>query len=330
VALIGPTQAGKTVMLSAGVMGWDGPVVALSVKRDLYDVTASARARAGALAVFDPGESTKLPTARWTPLRGVTTASGALRAGRALAAAIPRSGVTGGDYWAQQGETFVSAYMALAGLSQMLPECLALTDGEPLTIQRLTAWAFRGAGITDPIINELVRAGLQSEHLETQKLAEAATLKLMALHQEDSRIRASIYATARLAFEAWAEPSVEHSASLKARATYHSDELWSHKPRFVDLDWLMGNDDDGRANTLYLIAPTPSSSVSLPCSAGCSVTCANRSTRGTSRGGGWPSHSSSSSTKRRSSSSSGCPRRSPQSPASGPPPSHPRSWRESR
>jgi type IV secretion system protein VirD4 len=255
VALIGPTQAGKTVMLSAGVMGWDGPVVALSVKRDLYDVTASARARAGALAVFDPGESTKLPTARWTPLRGVTTASGALRAGRALAAAIPRSGVTGGDYWAQQGETFVSAYMALAGLSELLPECRGLTDGEPLTIQRLTAWAFRGAGITDPIINELVRAGLQSGHLETQKLAEAATLKLMALHQEDSRIRASIYATARLAFEAWAEPSVEHSASLKARATYHSDELWSHKPRFVDLDWLMGDDDDGKANTLYLIAP---------------------------------------------------------------------------
>ena len=45
------------------------------------------------------------------------------------------------------------------------------------------------------------------------KLAEAAALKLLALHQEDSRIRASIYATARLAFEAWAEPSVEHSAS---------------------------------------------------------------------------------------------------------------------
>jgi len=255
VALIGPTQAGKTVMLSAGVIGWDGPVVALSVKRDLYDVTASARAAAGELAVFDPGESTKLATARWTPLHGVTTASGALRAGRALAAAIPRGGVTGGDYWAQQGETFVSAYMALAGLSELLPECHDMTEGEPLTIQRLTAWAFRGAGITDPAINHLVRTGLQSPDLETQRLAEAATLKLLALHQEDPRIRASIYATARLAFEAWAEPSVEHSASRKARATYHSDEIWSHKPRFVDLGWLMGDEDDGRANTLYLIAP---------------------------------------------------------------------------
>lgn len=31
--------------------------------------------------------------------------------------------------------------------------------------------------------------------------------------------------------------------------------LVGHGPRFVDLDWLMGDDTDGRANTLYLIAP---------------------------------------------------------------------------
>ena len=63
-ALIGPTQSGKTSLLSSGVVGWDGPVIALSVKRDLYDVTASARSARGELAVFDPGSSTSLPTAR--------------------------------------------------------------------------------------------------------------------------------------------------------------------------------------------------------------------------------------------------------------------------
>ncbi len=255
VALIGPTQSGKTVTLSTGIAGWDGPVVALSVKRDLYDVTASARAAMGELAVFDPGESTSLATARWTPLRRVTTTSGAMRAGRALAAAIPRNGVSGGDYWAQQGETFVSAYMALAGLSLLLPDSHRHTGDEPLTIQRLTAWAFRGAGITDPAINDLVRMGLQSSDLETHKLAEAAGMKLLALHLEDPKIRASIYATARMAFEAWSEPSVEHSASRSARAKYHSDVVWDHKPRFIDLEWLMGAENDGKANTLYLIAP---------------------------------------------------------------------------
>lgn len=254
VALIGPTQAGKTVLLSAGMIGWDGPVVALSVKRDLYDVTSSARADRGDLAVFDPGGSTGLATARWTPLRGVATASGALRAGRALAAAIPRNGVSGGDYWAQQGESFVSAYMALAGLSQRLPTESG-EPREPLTIQRLAAWAFLGVGITEPTVNDLVRTGLQSPELETRLLAKAAALKLTALHNEDPRIRASIYATARLAFEAWSEPSVAHSASLDPRDSYFADEIWKRSPRFVDLAWLMGEADDGRANTLYLVAP---------------------------------------------------------------------------
>lgn len=254
VALIGPTQAGKTVLLSAGMIGWEGPVVALSVKRDLYDVTSAARADRGAVAVFDPGGSTGLATARWTPLRGVATASGALRAGRALAAAIPRNGVSGGDYWAQQGESFVSAYMALAGLSQRLQT----ESGEPresLTIQRLAAWAFLGVGITEPTVNDLVRSGLQSPDLETRLLAKAAALKLTALHNEDPRIRASIYATARLAFEAWSEPSVAHSASLDPRDSYFADEIWERSPRFVDLAWLMGEPTDGRTNTLYLVAP---------------------------------------------------------------------------
>jgi type IV secretion system protein VirD4 len=237
------------------MIGWDGPVVALSVKRDLYDVTAAARSVAGSLAVFDPGASTGLATARWTPLRGVHTASGALRAGRALAAAIPRNGVQGGDYWAQQGETFVSAYMAVAGLSVLLSSASGATAAEPLTIQTLTAWAFRGAGITDPTINDLVRRGLQSNDLETQLLAEAAALKLTALHNEDPKIRASIYATGRMAFEAWSEPSVAHSASTDPRDAYNSDVIWEHSPRFLDLDWLVGDAEDGRSNTLYLIAP---------------------------------------------------------------------------
>ncbi len=69
---------------------------------------------------FDPGGVTGLPTARWTPLREVTTTSGARRAGRALTQAIPRNGVTGGDYWKSHGETLTSACMSLAGLSQLV------------------------------------------------------------------------------------------------------------------------------------------------------------------------------------------------------------------
>jgi type IV secretion system protein VirD4 len=258
VALIGPTRSGKTVLAAAGIAAWDGPVVALSVKRDLYDVTAAARARRGEVAVFDPSAVTGLWSARWSPLRDVTTATTALRAGRALAQAIPRVGVHGPDFWGQHGEALCSAYMALAGLSQLLPGQEESQPRERLTIEMLSTWAHHQAGITHPVINELIRSGLGHEdELEIRLLARHAMTHLMSLHREDSRIRGSIFATARLAFEAWLEPAVAHSASEDPRWAYNSGprDCWDHQPRWIDLDWLMGAKDDGRANTLYLCAP---------------------------------------------------------------------------
>jgi type IV secretion system protein VirD4 len=105
-------------------------------------------------------------------------------------------------------------------------------------------------------VNDLVRRGLADEKpLEVRLLARDALTKLMAFEGEDPKIRASIYATARLAFEAWTEPAVAHSASLDPRDFYWSDELHEHRPRFVDLEWLMDG-GTGRANTLYLAAPS--------------------------------------------------------------------------
>lgn len=258
VALIGPTRSGKTVLASAGIVGWQGPVVALSVKRDLYDTTVSARAQRGEVAVFDPSSVTGLPSARWSPLKEITTASAALRVGRALAQAIPRAGVQGGgDFWAKHGEAFCSAYIALAGLSQQV----TATTGKPrppLTVDQLAFWAHMQVGILDPTVNELVRTGLdRKQPLETQLLARHAMTHLMALHREDPRIRGSIFATARLAFEAWLEPAVAHSASDDPRRHYNSppDDRWDHRPRMIDLAWLMGDKDDGRTNTLYICAP---------------------------------------------------------------------------
>ena len=120
VALIGPTGSGKTALAASAIATWDGPVVAVSVKRDLYDTTAAARPTRGDIAVFDPGMATGLASARWSPLEAVTTSSGALRTGRALAQAIPRSGVTNADYWAKHGENLLGAFMGVAGLSRLL------------------------------------------------------------------------------------------------------------------------------------------------------------------------------------------------------------------
>jgi type IV secretion system protein VirD4 len=254
VALIGPTRSGKSGLATGGLLAWDGPAVVLSVKRDLYDATAGARALRGEVAVFDPSGITGLPTARWTPIRDVITTSGAARSARALAQAIPRHGVNGGDFWASHGETLISAYMALAGLSRLVP-ALDGSPREPLTVDVLAGWAYTHVGLKEPIVNELVRQGLAGDlPLETRLLARSAQVKLQAFEAEDPRIKASIYATARLAFDPWTEPAVAHSASLIPRPTYDSTEKWKGTPRPVDLDWLMEGGSK-RNNTLYLTAP---------------------------------------------------------------------------
>ncbi len=256
VALIGPTRSGKTVLASAGIIAWDGPVIALSVKRDLYDATAAARAKRGDIAVFDPSGVTGLPTARWTPLRAITTTSAAARAGRALAQAIPTNGVNDGDFWRKHGETLTTAYMSLAALSVLIPKTADDKPRMPLTMARLASWAFLHVGITDPTAHELVTLGLADDRpLEVRLLAKDTMTKLMAFEGEDPKIRASIYATARLAFDAWNEPAIAHSASLDPRAHYHSEEVWEHNPVYVDLDWVMGG-PEGRPRTLYMSAPS--------------------------------------------------------------------------
>jgi type IV secretion system protein VirD4 len=253
VALIGPTRSGKTVLAARGIRHWDGPVVAVSVKRDLYDATFDARTARGKVAMFDPGGSTGIPTARWSPLRNVTTVAGARRAARALSAAIPRTGQQGGDFWAKHAEGVVAAYFAVAGLAQLMPD--VMEDRAPFTMQRLAGLVFRTIGVTDEDVNELLVAGLAEDRpLEVRLLANEAATTLAAVQSEDSKIRSSIYVTARLALEAWTEPAIAHSASDDPRPTYNALSPASQPAPFVDLDWLMGSADDGSANTLYLSA----------------------------------------------------------------------------
>ncbi|HRD99929.1 MAG TPA: TraM recognition domain-containing protein, partial [Ilumatobacteraceae bacterium] len=77
----------------------------------------------------------------------------------------------------------------------------------------------------------------------------------LAVPREDDKIRSSVYSTAVLALKPWLEPAVAHSASMSPRAFYSGGDLFSHRPRYIDLDWLMDG-EPGRSNTLYLSAPT--------------------------------------------------------------------------
>src|SRR4249919_197075 len=223
VALIGPTGSGKTALATAAIATWDGPVVAVSVKRDLYDATAAVRVGKGEIAVFDPGAATNLPTARWSPLTSVTTSSGALRTGRALAQAIPRSGVTNAEYWAKHGEKLLGAFMCLAGLSQHLHREDNSAEAV-VSIEQLAAWVTAMAIATEPTINDLLRRGLDPRQpLEVTLMARHAATTFTGVAKEDHKIRSSIYATAALALDPWLEPAVAHSASDSPRPFYWSD-----------------------------------------------------------------------------------------------------------
>lgn len=256
VALIGPTGSGKTALATSAIATWDGPVVAVSVKRDLYDSTAAVRARKGEIAVFDPGAATNLPSARWTPLNAAVTSSGALRTGRALAQAIPRSGVSNAEYWAKHGENLLGAFMCVAGLSRLTTEAEG-KPARPVSMEQLAAWVTVLAVASEPTINGLLRRGLdQKQPLEVKLLARHAATTFAGVAKEDHKIRSSIYSTAALALAPWLEPSVAHSATDSPRPFYSSEESFPFQPRYIDLEWLLAG-EAGQGNTLYLTASQP-------------------------------------------------------------------------
>ncbi|MEZ5220282.1 MAG: type IV secretory system conjugative DNA transfer family protein [Ilumatobacteraceae bacterium] len=255
VALIGPTGSGKTALAASAIATWDGPVVAVSVKRDLFDVTASVRSRCGEIAVFDPGGATGMPSARWSPLEHLSTSSAALRTGRALAQAIPRSGVTNSDYWASHGENLLGAFMEVATLSRLLRA--QGRDVPRVSLDQLATWVTTMAGNTEPTINLLIRSGLEEgQDLEVRLIARHAAIAFDGFAKEDHKVRSSVYTTAALALNPWLEPSVAHSASDSPRPFYSSTTQWEHKPQMIDLEWLMSG-EAGRSNTLYLTASQP-------------------------------------------------------------------------
>ncbi|MBI5089639.1 MAG: type IV secretory system conjugative DNA transfer family protein [Actinobacteria bacterium] len=238
VALIGPTGSGKTALATSAIATWDGPVVAVSVKRDLYDTTVAARAAKGDVAVFDPGGVTGLPTARWSPLEATVTSSGALRTGRALAQAIPKGGVTNAEYWAEHGEGLIGAFMCVAGLSRLLTN----DDGTPMRpvgMEQLAAWVRTLAVATEPTINEIINRALDNrDNIEIQLLGRHAATTFTGIGREDERIRSSVYSTAVLGLKPWLEPAVAHSASDNPNPFYSGGDTLSHRPRFIDLEWL--------------------------------------------------------------------------------------------
>ena len=102
VLVFGPTQSHKTSGFAVpAILGWDGPVVAASVKGDLLDDTVGHRSTQGAVHCFDPSGVTGRPASAWSPLPASRTWPGARRAAATLAEVgrTHTGQMADGDFW---------------------------------------------------------------------------------------------------------------------------------------------------------------------------------------------------------------------------------------
>ena len=163
--------------------------------------------------------------------------------------------MTNADYWAKHGEKLLGAFMAVAALSRMLRA--QTRDVPSVSIEQLATWVTTMAGHEEPSINQLIRDGLDKDRgREVRLLARHAASTFDGLAKQEHKVRSSVYTTASLALDPWLEPSVAHSASDSALHSYASDKRFTHRPKFIDLEWLMGGGEE-RSNTLYLTASQP-------------------------------------------------------------------------
>lgn len=185
VAVIGPTQSGKTTALAVpAILGWEGPVVAASVKTDLVRDTLAWRRCRGRVWCFDPARTTGLPASRWSPLPAARTWGGARRVAADLTEVMRGSGTT--------------------------------ADGE--------FWYATAAKLLAPLLFAAANGGLQMcdvvRWVDTQEVAEVADIlaatgvpealqAARAAWQRDDRQRSSVYTTAETVLEPFAEPDSE-------------------------------------------------------------------------------------------------------------------------
>jgi len=248
VAIVGPTRSGKTAECAIpGVLDWVGPAILLSVKRDLMDTTIARRRDLGEVRVFDPGgflahnqsaDVTVPPEelARWSPLRNAGTASGAKRAGEAIASWTPQAGVDGGmNFWTSQGKVLFTGLLGAAALSR------------ERSMQAVAQWVFNmtmpGEGVCEP--ERILTAAMREP--DKRQAAEAAILHLAAVwNKPDPKLKSSVYATAVTVCDPWLDPNV-----------IAATDLTDGQGKWVDLDWLLDTGEQGeRANTLYLLVDT--------------------------------------------------------------------------
>jgi len=209
--VLGPSQSGKTRGLAIpAVLEWDGPVLATSVKRDLVRDTIETRRTRGPTWVYDPTGSTGIEATTWSPLAACASWQGARRTASWLCAGArtnPGAGSGEEDFWYAAAGKLLAPYLFAAAIGGA-------------DMGRVVRWI-----------------DAQEEYEVAALLAAqpAALGAATASWQRDDRTRSSVFTTAEMVLEAFADPAVLASAT---RSEFCADRLL-----------------DGSAATLYVCAP---------------------------------------------------------------------------
>jgi type IV secretion system protein VirD4 len=220
VLVVAPTQSGKTTSLVVpAILEWDGPVLATSIKADLVQDTLAARSRRGETKLFDPTNSTGLPTAPWSPIAASTSWSAARR-------------TAAGILLIREKDAFAASvddrHWKPAAARLLAPVLLAAAHSSR-PMGDVLRWLARleAESTVDKIADVLATCGADG--------ADVALDVLLGLQDRDSRYRSSVIATLETALDPWLEPSVARATGIAGG---------------IDPQWLL----DG-SNTLYLSAP---------------------------------------------------------------------------
>jgi type IV secretion system protein VirD4 len=187
VTVVGPTQSGKTTALAVpAILGWEGPVVAASVKTDLARDTIDWRRQRGRVWCFDPGRTTGLPPSEWTPLVAARTWGGARRVAADLTEVTRGATTTAdGEFW------YATAAKLLA------PLLFAAASGGR-TMADVVRWV------------DTQEIGEVADLLDVASVP-AAMQAARATWQRDDRQRSSVYTTVETILEPYAEPDAPGS-----------------------------------------------------------------------------------------------------------------------
>ena len=189
VVVVAPTQSHKTTGLAIpAILEWRGPVLAASVKSDLLRHTLARRQQLGDVFVYDPTQTTGIPSSGWSPLTGCEDWQGAQRTAAWLCAAAQpgRSGLADADFW----------YAAAGKLLAPVLRAAAASGGSMADVVR---WV-------DLQEQDAVRDALEQADEQDALVAAEATWR------RDERQRSSIYTTAETVLAAYADPGVLASA----------------------------------------------------------------------------------------------------------------------